>query len=425
MNSAVLALTVFDDGSGGGPALHVGGWFTTAAAMTVNRIAKWDGTSWSPLGSGMNDPVYALTVFDDGTGGGPALYAGGAFTIAGGVAANHIAKWDGTTWSALGSGTNANVFALTVFDDGSGGGPALYAGGEFRTVDGMTAQRIAKWNGAAWSTLGGGTNSSVRSLAVFDDGNGAALYAAGWFNIAGGAPALRIARWDGIEWSALGAGLWSEGSNAWIEAITVFDDGSGDGPALYAGGWFTNAGEVEAACIAKWNGTAWSALGSGVNQRVRALTAYDDGTGRGPVLYAGGDFTIAGGKPVSRLAKWDGTDWSSPGGGVHSGTSSSTVYAFVAVTEEPGAIPALYVGGSFRTAGTTPSFHIAKWQGCEDATAPCPEDLNNDGTVDITDLLTILAAWGACEGCPEDLNGNGVVDMSDLLQVLGAWGECP
>ena len=52
----------------------------------------------------MNNTVRALTVFDDGSG--PALYAGGAFTTAGGVAANHIAKWNGSSWSALGSGMN-------------------------------------------------------------------------------------------------------------------------------------------------------------------------------------------------------------------------------------------------------------------------------------------------------------------------------
>jgi hypothetical protein len=89
--------------------------------------------------------VVALTVFDDGTG--PALYAGGAFTSAGGVSANRIAKWNGSAWSALGSGMNARVDALTVFDDGTG--PALYAGGFFTTAGGVSANRIAKWNPGA------------------------------------------------------------------------------------------------------------------------------------------------------------------------------------------------------------------------------------------------------------------------------------
>src|SRR5258708_33671922 len=94
VKTAVAALTVFDDGTG--PALYAGGKFTAAGGVVVNNIAKWDGTQWSALGSGMGDgflspSVSALTVFDDGTG--AALYAGGQFATAGGVAANDIAAW--------------------------------------------------------------------------------------------------------------------------------------------------------------------------------------------------------------------------------------------------------------------------------------------------------------------------------------------
>ena len=52
------------------------------------------------------------------------LYAGGGFTTAGGIAANYIAKWNGSSWSALGSGMNGDcVYALAV------SGSDLYAGG--------------------------------------------------------------------------------------------------------------------------------------------------------------------------------------------------------------------------------------------------------------------------------------------------------
>ena len=128
---------MFDDGSG--PALYAGGDFTTAGGVAANRIAKWDGSSWSALGQ--RDErlrVHALAVFDDGSG--PALYAGGDFTTAGGVAANRIAKWDGTSWSALGQRDwTARVCALAVFDDGSG--PALYAGGDFTTAGGVRGEQ--------------------------------------------------------------------------------------------------------------------------------------------------------------------------------------------------------------------------------------------------------------------------------------------
>jgi hypothetical protein len=66
--------------------------------------------------------VYALAVS------GSDLYAGGDFMMAGGNWANHIAKWDGSRWRRLGSGLNSPVRALAV------SGSVLYAGGYFTTA---------------------------------------------------------------------------------------------------------------------------------------------------------------------------------------------------------------------------------------------------------------------------------------------------
>jgi hypothetical protein len=348
----VDALTVFDDGTG--PALYAGGGFSTAGGVPgTSRIARWNGTAWSPLGSGVNHTVRALTVFDDGTG--PALYAGGQFTNAGGVSANFIAKWDGTAWSPLGSGMNGWVDALTVFDDGTG--QALYAGGHFNTTGGVPGtSRIARWNGTAWSPLGSGIGvlgndfPKVFALTVFDDGTGPALYAGGDFFAAGGLSiGFGIARWNGTAWSFVGSGV-NVGA---VRALTVFDDGTG--PALYAGGQFTTAGGAPANRIARWN-AGWSPLGSGVNNTVRALTVFDDGTG--PALYAGGEFTSAGGVAASRIARWDGTAWSPLGSGMTWTVNALTVF-------DDGTGPALYAGGLFGTAGGVSAKHIAKW-GCVD-----------------------------------------------------------
>ena len=100
--------------------------------------------SWSPLGSGVPGlfAVRVLTVFDDGTG--PALYVGGNFTQAGGVSANYIARWDGAALSPLGTGMSSGVNELTVFDDGIG--PALYAGGWFTAAGGVATSSIARRN---------------------------------------------------------------------------------------------------------------------------------------------------------------------------------------------------------------------------------------------------------------------------------------
>lgn len=119
--------------------LIAGGPFTTAngSSIPANHIASWNGSSWSPLGSGgangVNGTVRALTIFNND------LIAGGDFTSAGGVSANHIAKWNGSSWSAIGSGTNGTVRALTVYND------ELIAGGDFTTAGGAQANYISRW----------------------------------------------------------------------------------------------------------------------------------------------------------------------------------------------------------------------------------------------------------------------------------------
>ncbi|MCB0252007.1 MAG: hypothetical protein KDI07_25790, partial [Anaerolineae bacterium] len=193
---------------------------------TVNGVARWNGAQWHALGSGIDgDPtfVFALAIGPDGS-----LYAGGGFTAAGGVAANGIARWDGAQWHALGSGVSGGyfprIFALAIGPDGS-----LYAGGEFTTAGGVTANRIARWDGAAWHPLGSGMDESVDALAIGPDGS---LYAGGRFSTASGVAASRIAAWDGGQWRPLGSG-----TDGTVYALLVAPDG-----LLYAGGTFTTAG---------------------------------------------------------------------------------------------------------------------------------------------------------------------------------------
>ncbi len=282
--SGVLALAV------SGSTLYAGGTFTTAGDDTnANGIAQWNGTNWSALGSGMNGDVYALAVA------GSTLYAGGAFTTAGGTSAIFIAQWNGSSWSALGSGVNVNngqVYALAV----SGG--TLYAGGIFTMAGGIAANNIAQWNGSSWSALGSGMGgvygASVSALAV----SGSTLYAGGDFTTAGGSAANEIAKWNGSSWSALGSGMGGLNGVS-VSALAV------SGSTLYAGGNFTYAGGVEltSAGIAKWNGSSWSALGSGNSGGEAALEV------SGSTLYAGGD---AG----NYIAQWNGSSWSALGSGL-------------------------------------------------------------------------------------------------------------
>ena len=62
----------------------------------------------------------------------------------------------------------------------------------------------------------------------------------------------------------------------------------------------------------------------------------------------------------------------------------------------------------------------------EEGVGAVPCDVDGDHVVDVTDLLSVLGAWGPCPGacppsCPEDLDGDCNVDVTDLLLVLASW----
>ncbi|HEX6884482.1 MAG TPA: HYR domain-containing protein [Planctomycetota bacterium] len=328
VQATVRAMVVHDDG--GGPALHVGGDFTSAGGVQASHIARWNGTSWAALGSGTSGPVHALLSFDDGSG--PALFAGGAFTSAGGEPANRVARWNGMDWSALGAGRNGPVHALAVHDDGSG--PALHVAGNF--TDG-----VARWNGASWTALGLGfglQGQDVLALAAFDDGTGEALYVGGSFTL----PTSRIARWDGASWTALGSG-----TNGTVRALLVHDDGTG--PALVVGGDFGLAGGTPALGLARWDGASWTSIGNGAGL-VRSLAVHDDGSG--PALYAGGFFAGF----VNGVARWDGANLTVLGSFSH-----NTVHALASFDAGPGA--ELFAGGFIATVDDEIMNHVTRWNG--------------------------------------------------------------
>jgi hypothetical protein len=310
----VRALAPFREGSW--TTLGIGGAFHIPGAVPGNNVARWTGTEWLPMSFGLNSgDVWALTEWDDGTG--PTLYAGGTFTHATGELAHGVGRWTGTRWADVGGGVGGAAYAMTSFDDG--GGSALYVAGDFSGASGApNTPGIAKWNGSRWSGVGGGLTLGrgfgANALAVFDDGAGPELYVAGIFSAAGGTPARNIARWNGSAWSPVGSGI-----DSWAYEMTVADDGSG--PALFVAGALTNAGGIPTR-VAKWQNGRWSAVGpeGGPTGSVIGLVGFDDGTG--PALFAL-DVGISG----SRLLKWNGAVWSvAAAWGPSFGTGALTVF---------------------------------------------------------------------------------------------------
>ena len=377
-SSGVRTLVVAPDGT-----LYAGGYFSSLRGVAANRVARWDGQTWHPLGAGIGsnytESVLAMDIGADGH-----LYAGGNFAVAGGAVAKRVARWDGSAWHTLGEGLDGlsgpSVTALDARPDGS-----VYVAGRFLTAGGTPARHLARWDGAAWHAVSPGSDYALGTLAVAADGRiyaagqsqfyipafvmqwtdtagtllgsafdgivrvvvrgpDGALYAGGSFQMAGDTLAAAVARWDGSRWHPLGAGIGIDPDGDGVQALAFGPDGS-----LYAGGSFFMPGAppAVAASVARWDGQAWLPMGSGLSSRVRALAVTPDGT-----VYAGGSFDTGGGAPTSTLARWDGTAWRSMG--LH-----GTPYGVYALAVGPDG--SLYAGGYYQVGNQL--WRIGRWDG--------------------------------------------------------------
>lgn len=401
----IRASLVFDDGTG--TAVYVGGSFTSAGGVPAQHVARWNGVAWSAVANGLPGIVRCLSVYDDGsgpklhaatttphgvwkldgshwthlpnsdtglggiaamavhddgTGHGSELYIAGFFDGVGGVLSPSVARWDGTQWSAVGSGLTGSGFSfqasdLAVFDGGSG--PEIYCVG-------LLFGGIAKWDGVSWTypvSNGGGINGSASALAVYDDGAGTQLYVTGSFTTAGGVSVNGLARWNGQTWSDVGGGL----PNASIGRMTVFDDGSGS--KLYCSSKLP--GSFGAYRIATWDGASWNLLPGSASNAAYALTPFQDT--HGTALFVGGAFTSVDGQVVHRAARFDGSGWQ-PIGVSGQGISRSVWDMRVF---DGGSGPRLFVGGSFMSAGAARARGIAMWDGSSWSAldnTPVPDD---------------------------------------------------
>ena len=328
MNEAVYAFARF------GGSVVAAGAFTRAGGLPARHVAAWDGSTWSPLGTGTDYEVMSLLEFDGG------LVAGGAFLHAGDVPARHVASWDGAAWGPLGEGMNNHVLALAEWDG------SLVAGGLFTQADGAPAAYLARWREGRWEAIAG-LDGQVYALASFQGD----LIAGGRFARAGGEPVHGIARWDGEAWHDLAGGLFDSPSRPRVSAL--FDLAG----TLAVGGYFREAGDLPVRNLAVWDGAAWSRLGEGMDDAVRAFAEFGG-------LVAGGSFTSTGDGPTRGAARWDGDRWLPLASGL--GGGFVTVHALLAHEGS------LYVGGLFETAGGTASGNVARWDDPSGPSGPPP-----------------------------------------------------
>src|SRR5881394_1320536 len=216
---------------------------------------------------------------------GNSLYTGGYSAAAGQIATNTVVNvFDGTNWTSFGEITGG----LSVLYDFAFLGNDLYVGGIFQGAGDIPAVGLAKWDGANWSDVGGFSGVAL-SLAT----DGTNLYVGGSFTNCGGISITNIAKWNGAKWSALGDGIGNyEDIYTQFVNVLLWHDGQ-----LYTGGAFTNASEVSANNLARWDGNACSALGGGVAGSGSAFTGSPVTALQfiGNDLYVGGRFTTVGG----------------------------------------------------------------------------------------------------------------------------------
>lgn len=293
--------------------------------------------------------VWAQAIWDDGRG--PALYAAGNFVTMDDVYSPGIARWDGLHWERVplpGDPDLESRFAVWSMVEFQGD---LIVGGSFLAPDGKSPGGILRYDGQGWHPLAGsqgaGVGGTVQALAVYQD----ELIVGGEFSQAGGVPVNGLARWSGNEWQTLANPFQA---SATVRALAVYQG------ELIAGGSIQSAAPAISR-VARWNGSAWQQLagpsGQGVAQdpgfgsAVNALHATPAG------LFVGGRFASAGGVPARNVARWDGAAWNALGAGV--GNVTHQVHALQYLDG------LLHVGGSFPGSAAVASPNAIAWDGSQ------------------------------------------------------------
>ena len=226
--------------------VYVVGAFTSIGGVAANRIAKWNGTTWSALSTGLDDTAYGIKISSNGD-----VYVGGDFHTAGGIACWHIARWDGLSWNPIGAyaGLNDLVRSIAI----SPNGEDIYVTGAFNdqySLSGSALLRVAKYSRSTnlFSAMGNGFDNYGNIIKLAPSG---ALYVGGDFDLSGTITVNRIAKWNGSSWISMGEGF---------SGGVVYSLGISENENIVAVGTFTSSGDINCNKIAFWNGSSWSNL---------------------------------------------------------------------------------------------------------------------------------------------------------------------
>lgn len=319
-----LDTTVTQVAAGNGN-VYVAGNFAWAGQSTICNVAQWNNSGWSALGGGPGyTPRFLGTL--------------GNFVCT--ATTDHANAWDGTTWTTVYQCPSHVQYGRDEYwwaiENMTGDGQYLY----------LAEIHWHLWHGPFSES--GDAEHTIRRW----EGDGSGISLRSRFSLGGGIPGGSIFALTGdASYTYLGGEYLYPGNVCrMVEAVGQNVQGTVNalaliGNTLYAGGTLNHADDVDVSNIAKWDGSSWSALGSGTNEKILAMMS------SGNDLYVAGDFTIAGGVSTDHIARWDGSSWSSLGSGLNGKVNSLAMSG-----------RALIAGGEFTTAGGKPSNYLAVWR---------------------------------------------------------------
>lgn len=261
----------------------------------------------------------SLIYFDDGHG--VALYAGGVFVFSNPQWATCLMRRDGQHWVPVPGGPIADVLDMVVLDS------RLIVCSEGVQFGDYTGWGVAAWDGTAW-TLIARCDNFVRRLLVLDG----QLVFTGDFERVNDMPISRIARWDGT--TVHGYGTLLDGS---VRGLAAWEGQ----PVIYI---------PTGPYLERWSGSHWASVFTAV-PNVSALCVHQ------AQFFIGGSFDVQPGTPGRGIARWNGSNWEEPGGGVSG--KSGIVRALVSTPD------GLLAGGSFLSAGGVFCGSFARWDGAQ------------------------------------------------------------
>ena len=291
---------------------YLGGFYYRIDTDTIWGIGKYQNGQWYRMGNGINwdrsipfcsscwpNPVKDIIKYHD------TLYITGEISFSGNTALNGISWWDGNNWQPVIGNTGSNGMygygeKFEIYND------ELYIMGSFDTIAGVVAHSIAKYDGTSWQPV-----HDLPIISQFSNSNhiydmelyNGELYLGGTF-VNSSTNIYNLIKWDGSNWVFPGFGAYGIAD---VSKLFIFQ-----GELYVTGQWseYYNANNI-GHCIAKYNGSSWTAVGEGAFFYPNNLGAIRSYAIKNNDLYLGGSFDFCNSITAYNFIKYDGNFWCS------------------------------------------------------------------------------------------------------------------